>query len=151
MTQLHIRRNMSMNNGLFTAFLLFPDSKDELITLVNVMYVLCIHRTVYKPLLWKSQAKKTNKKQTWVLISEYKADENCCAMSDENTLSKQKLASMNVATVWKHCSNMKSPYRVAWNDHLWPSLTKPVIIYFSTLLCTSLIGVPPTILCHIIY
>lgn len=55
MTQLHIHRDMSVNNVLFTAFLLFPDSEDEIITLVSVMYVLDIHRTVDKEHLWKSQ------------------------------------------------------------------------------------------------
>lgn len=35
-----------MNNGLFMAFLLFRDSKDETITLVSVMYVFGIHKTV---------------------------------------------------------------------------------------------------------
>lgn len=40
---------MSVNNRLFTVFLFFPDSNDEIITLVSVMYVLDIQKTADKP------------------------------------------------------------------------------------------------------
>lgn len=54
---------------------MFPDSKDEIITLVSVMYVLLdIHNTADKPILWKSQT-TGQVKQTCVLKFEYVADE----------------------------------------------------------------------------
>lgn len=63
--------NLSMNNGLFTAFLLFPDSADEIITLLSVMYALCLQKEKLMNRFYgnpKPQAKKS-KHAKWLCVN----------------------------------------------------------------------------------